>query len=202
MHISSVKKIYLGFMFITKLFKLFLIYMLDFAMSSYLLFSISDFDIYCVILITKSENCAANDLAKKKNDYYYKGLYKTTCYKTNSIFFLSFSFLSGCFVSVFFFPYQSVCKFWKIDKIPSTSNLKILIEIFRQKRIASNVILVFLEHLKAKIFFVSQPWWPTYSSPSFWKSLDLPLVMLFASGDIPSKVVAIENSSIYTFLWR
>ena len=40
--------------------------MLDFAMSSYLLFSISDFDIYCVILITKSENCAANDLAKKK----------------------------------------------------------------------------------------------------------------------------------------
>ena len=75
--------------------------MLDFAMSSYLLFSISDFDIYCVILITKSENCAANDLAKKKNDYYYKGLYKTTCYKTNSIFFSQFFFfqwlLCGCF---------------------------------------------------------------------------------------------------------
>ena len=53
-------------MFITKLFKLFLIYMLDFAMPSYLLFSISDFDIYCIILITKSKNCPANDLAKKK----------------------------------------------------------------------------------------------------------------------------------------
>ena len=141
-------------------------------------------------------------LRKKKMIIIIKDFIKQPVIKQIPFFFLSFSFFSGCFVGVFFFPYQSVCKFWKIDKIPSTSNLKILIEIFRQKRIASNVILVFLEHLKAKIFFVSQPWWPTYSSPSFWKSLDLPLVMLFASGDIPSKVVAIENSSIYTFLWR
>ena len=39
-------------------------------------------------------------------------------------------------------------------------NLKILIEIFRQKLIASNVILAFLDHLKPKFFFVGQAWWP------------------------------------------
>ena len=36
-------------------------------------------------------------------------------------------------------------------------NLKILIEIFGQKLIASNVILAFLDHLKPKFFFVGQP---------------------------------------------
>ena len=40
-------------------------------------------------------------------------------------------------------------------------NLKTLIEIFCQKLIVSNVILTFLDHLKPKIFFVGQPWWPT-----------------------------------------
>ena len=38
-------------------------------------------------------------------------------------------------------------------------NLKIQTEIFRQKLIASNAILAFLDHLK--------PWWLTYSTPSF-----------------------------------
>ena len=37
-------------------------------------------------------------------------------------------------------------------------NLKILIKIFRQKLIVSNVILAFLDDLKPKIFFVGQPW--------------------------------------------
>ena len=36
-----------------------------------------------------------------------------------------------------------------------------LIEIFCQKPIVSNFILAFLDHLKPKMFFVSQPWWPT-----------------------------------------
>ena len=36
-------------------------------------------------------------------------------------------------------------------------NLKILIEMFRQKRLVSDVILTFLDHLKPKIFFVGQP---------------------------------------------
>ena len=40
-------------------------------------------------------------------------------------------------------------------------NLKIMTEIFRQKLIVSNVILAFLGHLKHKIFFVGQQWWPT-----------------------------------------
>ena len=46
-------------------------------------------------------------------------------------------------------------------------NLKILTEIFCQKPIVSNVILAFLDNLKPKIFFVSQPWWPAYSAPPF-----------------------------------
>ena len=40
-------------------------------------------------------------------------------------------------------------------------NLKTLIEIFRQKLMVSNIILAFLDHLKPKIFFDEQPWWPT-----------------------------------------
>ena len=40
-------------------------------------------------------------------------------------------------------------------------NLKILIEMFRQKRLVSDVILTFLDHLKPKIFFVGQPLWLT-----------------------------------------
>ena len=36
-------------------------------------------------------------------------------------------------------------------------NLKSLIEIFRQKLIASNVILASLDHLKSKIYF-DKPW--------------------------------------------
>ena len=28
-------------------------------------------------------------------------------------------------------------------------------------------ILAFLDHLKPKIFFVGQPWWPTLSAPFF-----------------------------------
>ena len=40
-------------------------------------------------------------------------------------------------------------------------NLKILIEIFCQKLIVFNVIPAFLDHLKPKMFFTSQPWWPT-----------------------------------------
>ena len=46
-------------------------------------------------------------------------------------------------------------------------NLKMLIEIFCQKVIVSNVILAFLDHLKPKIFFVGQLWWPTWSATPF-----------------------------------
>ena len=37
-------------------------------------------------------------------------------------------------------------------------NLRIMIEVFRQKLIVSNVNLVVLDHLKPKTFFVGQPW--------------------------------------------
>ena len=37
-------------------------------------------------------------------------------------------------------------------------NLRIMIKVFRQKLIVSNVNLVVLDHLKPKTFFVGQPW--------------------------------------------
>ena len=40
-------------------------------------------------------------------------------------------------------------------------NLKTLIEIIHQELIVSNVILAFLNYLKAIIFFVRHPWWQT-----------------------------------------
>ena len=48
--------------------------------------------------------------------------------------------------------------------------MKILIEIFCQKPIVSNVISTFLDHLKPKIFFAGQP-----ERHPFPKSLDPPL---------------------------
>ena len=53
-----------------------------------------------------------------------------------------------------------------------------LTEIFRQKLIVSDVILAFLDHLKPKIFFVGQPWWPTLSATSF-QNLWIPLEFSF-----------------------
>ena len=41
--------------------------------------------------------------------------------------------------------------------------------MFCQKLIVSNVILAILDNLKPKIFFVSQPWWPTFTAPSLFK---------------------------------
>ena len=46
-----------------------------------------------------------------------------------------------------------------------------LTEVIRQ--IVSTVILVFLDHLKPRIFFFGQPWWPTENVPLS-KSLDPP----------------------------
>ena len=143
---------------------------------------------------------------RKKNYYYFKGLCKTTCYKTNSVFFLFFFshwLFCECFLISLSTRLQSL-KNWldSIDKLllyKNGDNLKILIEIFRQKRIVFKVILIFLEHLKAKIFFVRQPWWRTYSAPSFRKNLDPSLIWLFVSGNISSQLVTKENSSIETF---
>ena len=73
-------------------------------------------------------------------------------------FFLSFSFLIDCCMSVFFFPYQSVCKFWKIDKISSYIKIEKIWKYWWK---------YFVWNLKLKTFFVGQPSWPTYSTPLF-----------------------------------
>ena len=78
----------------------------------------------------------------------------------------SFSFLIDCYISTFFsFLIKAFADFEKLIRIylqafvvyKNGENLKILIEIFCQKLIVSNVILAFLNHLKPKIFFVGQP---------------------------------------------
>ena len=51
--------------------------------------------------------------------------------------------------------------------ITKRENLIMLIEILCQKLIASIIILAFLDHLKPKIFFVSQAWQPTQSDTPF-----------------------------------
>ena len=99
---------------------------------------------------------------KKIVNYYIKGLPT----------FLSFSFLIDCCISVLPLSLskrlQIFGNWWdligKLSLYNNGENLKMLIEIFCQKLIVSNAILVsnaFLDHLKSKIFFVGQPWWPT-----------------------------------------
>ena len=85
-----------------------------------------------------------------------------------SLAILSFSFLiDWCMrVSSVFF-YQSVCKYHRQAFIGYKNGeyLKILIKVFCHKLIVSGVLLAFLDHVKAKIFFVIQPWWLIYSTP-------------------------------------
>ena len=93
---------------------------------------------------------------KKMINYHIKGLYKTTCYKAKSNFsqFFFISFLVKTFVN-----FENLIRFhWQALIVDNGENLKMLIEIFCQN---SNVILAFLDHLKPKIFFAGQPWWPT-----------------------------------------
>ena len=71
-----------------------------------------------------------------------------------------------CFSSFFikaFVNFEKLIRFHRqaFIKYKNGENLKILKEVFRQKLIVSNVILVFLDYLKPKIFFVVRPWWQT-----------------------------------------
>ena len=132
----------------------------------------SPFDISCVILKSKSKNWAVNELAKQKNDYHIKGLYKTKK-KLQLFSFIIFSLTAA--QAFFLSPYQEFANFEKLTRFHwqaftvyvNGENLKMLIEIFRQKLIVSSIILAFLDHLKPKIFFVSQPCWPTLSATLF-----------------------------------
>ena len=59
-------------------------------------------------------------LQNKQNYYYFKGLDKTTRYKTKPIF-SQFFFSHWLLYECLFFPGQNACKFWKIDQILLTS---------------------------------------------------------------------------------
>ena len=112
---------------------------------------------------------------KKMINYHIKGLYKTTCYKTKSNF--SQFFFSHWLLHKRFFSFlikasenfEKLIRFhWQASIVyKNGENLKMLIEILCQKLIISNVTLAFLDHLKPKIFFVSQPWWSTQSAIPF-----------------------------------
>ena len=107
--------------------------------------------------------------------YSHKWLCKTTCYKTKSNF--SQFFCSHWLLQKRFFSFliKAFANFEKLIRFHLQSlsankdgeNLKMVIEMFRQKLVVSNVILTFLDHLKLKIFFVSQSWWPTLSATPF-----------------------------------
>ena len=107
--------------------------------------------------------------------YSHKWLCKTTCYKTKSNF--SQFFCPHWLLQKRFFSFliKAFANFEKLIRFHLQSfsvykdgeNLKMLIEMFRQKLVVSNVIWAFLDHLKLKIFFVSQSWWPTLSATPF-----------------------------------
>ena len=105
-------------------------------------------------------------LITKIINHHIKGLYKRTCYKTKSKFsqfFFSHWLVHKCFFSFLikaFANFKKLIRFRWQDFIvyKNRKKLKMLIEIFCQKLIVSNVILAFLDHLKPKIFFVGQPW--------------------------------------------
>ena len=152
---------------------------MQFAIPSYPPFPTSPFDISCVILISKSKKWPANVLSlwNKKNpiNYHVNGLYETTCYKTKSNFsqfFFSHWRLQKCFCPFLiklFANFEKLIRFhWQAFIVyKNGENLKMMIEMFNQKLMVSNIIWAFIDHLKPKLFFVRQPWWPTYTATPF-----------------------------------
>ena len=107
---------------------------------------------------------------KKMINYLIKELDQATCYKTKpkfSRFFFSHWLLRKCFFSLSlskrFSSFEKLIRFhWQVlIAYKNKENLKMLIEIFCQKLVVSNVVLAFLDYLKPKTFFVDQPWRPT-----------------------------------------
>ena len=81
---------------------------------------------------------------------------------------IPFLMMSSLFSIKAFVNFEILIRFHRqaFIKYKNGENLKILREVFRQKLTVSNVILVFLNHLKPKIFCVVQSWWQT---PPFFK---------------------------------
>ena len=130
---------------------------MQFAIPSYLPFPVSPFDISCVILTIKSENCTATELAKKMN-IILKGFIKQPVIKQSLFFLFFFSHwvLNECFsfVTKAFVNYEKLIRFnQQAFIVYNRVNLKTLIEIFCQELVVFNVVLAFLDHLKLKIFF-------------------------------------------------
>ena len=132
--------------------------------------SLPPFNISCVILISKSKNWTANELAEQKMiNYHIRGTYKTAYYKTKpnfSQFFLYHWLLHRCFFSILITAlanFEKLIRFhWQSFIVyKNGDNLKMLIQVFCQKCIDSNVFLAFLTLLKPKMFFVGQSLWPT-----------------------------------------
>ena len=102
------------------------------------------------LILSKSKNWTANELAKQKmTNCHIKGLYKTACYKTKSNFFFSHWLLHKCFFSFVikaFSNFEKLIRFhWQAFIVyKNRENLKMLIQVFCQKPIVSNVILIFL----------------------------------------------------------
>ena len=120
---------------------------------------------------------------KEMINQHIKGLYKTFCYKIKFNFFQFFFShwrLHKCF---FFFLIKAFANFEKLIRFHQQAfivyknggNLKMLIEIFCQKLIVSNVILAFLDHLKPKNLFAVDMVADIERHP-FSKSLDPPLI--------------------------
>ena len=84
-------------------------------MPSYLPFPISHFDISCASHPdNKKRKLPCEWPCEKKIIIILKDFVKQPVIKQTPFFFC-FSFLTDCFVSASWFPYQRVCKVWKID---------------------------------------------------------------------------------------
>ena len=110
-----------------------------------------------------------------------------TCHRANSNFsnfFFSHWLLHKCFFSFLIKAFANFQKLIIVHRKASIAyknreNLKMLIEIFLPKRIVSNVILTFLDHLKPKIFFVDQTWWSAKNATLFKFSGSTPVDCIF-----------------------
>ena len=108
-------------------------------------------------------------------NYHIKGLYKTTWYKGKSNFFqffFSHRRLHQCFFSFLikaFANFEKLIRFyWQAFIVyKNRENVKMLIEIFCQRLIVSNVIVAFVDHLKPKIFSIGNPWSLIQSTTTF-----------------------------------
>ena len=110
----------------------------------------------------------------------------------NQLFLFSYWLLYECFFSLVikaFASFEKLIRFYQqaFTVYKNGENLKILIEIFRQKLLVSNVTLAFLDHLKSKIFFLGQPWWLTCSAPCSLLSPSLSGVDLLLSPQFTQK---------------